>query len=192
MKPESFFRAMKMPSMLREYAQLMRPAADISLEKHVQLLKMTFDRILYSFLVIPFTAVFAALLYGSEHDATLMNVWALVYCGVFFYRIRLQRLFEEDLKHLQSAQLLAHWLPKLKNTVMLHGLGHLVFDTCRRYSDQCHTTNGSSQRVCQVFECCRFYLVCFFDHRISQALVLHHANIHFLCYWFLSLCVGGA
>lgn len=113
---------LKMPRMLREYAQLIQPPSDISPEKHAQLLKMTFERLIYGLTVMPIIATLAALFYGSQHDVLPMSIWALGYFGAYFYRKRLIREFDEDMSVLDGHTLLARWVPKLKVIVSVHGL----------------------------------------------------------------------
>ncbi len=119
---EGFFSNITMPSIMREYAQLIEPPTDISPEKHAQLLKMTFERLIYGFTVMPIIAAFAALFYGSQHDALLMSLWALGYLAAYFYRKRLIRQFDHDLRVLDGLALMARWVPKLKRIVSAHGL----------------------------------------------------------------------
>lgn len=107
----------------REYAQYLQLPSDISPEKQVQLLKISFGCLIYSLRVIPMTTIFAVLFYGSKHDATFMSVWALGYIAAFFFRKRLERLFEEDLNLLRPDIVVARWVPKLKSLVTLHGVG---------------------------------------------------------------------
>jgi signal transduction histidine kinase len=106
---------------MREYAQLIEPPTDISPEKHAQLLKMTFERLIYGFTVMPIIAMFAALFYGSKHNIWPMSVWALGYFAAYFYRIRLIRLFDQDMRELDGHALMTRWVPRLKRIVMLHG-----------------------------------------------------------------------
>ncbi len=108
---------------MREYARLIQPPTDISPEKHAQLLKMTFERLIYGFTVMPIIATFAALFYGSQHDILPMSVWALGYFAAYFYRKRLIRQFADDMKDLDGHALMSRWVPKLKSIVTLHGLG---------------------------------------------------------------------
>ena len=111
-----------MPSIVREYVQLIQPASDISPEKHAQLLKMSFERLIYGFTVMPIIATFAALFYGSQHDITLMSLWALGYVGAYFYRKRLISQFDQDMNQMGGHALMARWVPKLKRIVAVHGL----------------------------------------------------------------------
>jgi signal transduction histidine kinase/CheY-like chemotaxis protein len=112
----------KMPNMVREYAQLIQPPSDISPEKHAQLLKMTFERLIYGFTVMPIIATFAVLFYGSQHDMLPMSIWALGYVGAYFYRKRLILQFDQDMRDLDGHALMAQWVPKLKRIVSIHGL----------------------------------------------------------------------
>jgi signal transduction histidine kinase len=118
---KGFFSRIKMPSIMREYALLIEPPTDISPEKHAQLLKMTFERLIYGFTVMPIIATFAALFYGNKHDILPMSIWALGYFAAYFYRIRLIRLFDQDMQALGGHALMARWVPKLKRIVTLHG-----------------------------------------------------------------------
>ncbi len=105
-----------------EYVKLIHPPTDISPEKHAQLLKMSFERLIYGLTVMPIIATLAALFYGQQHSILLMSLWALGYVCAFFYRRRLIRQFEEDLRQLDGHALMAHWVPKLKRIVSVHGL----------------------------------------------------------------------
>ena len=105
-----------------EYVKLIHPPTDISPEKHAQLLKMSFERLIYGLTVMPIIATLAALFYGQQHSILLMSLWALGYVGAFFYRRRLIRQFEADLLQLDGHALMAHWVPKLKRIVSVHGL----------------------------------------------------------------------
>lgn len=111
-----------MPSMVREYAFYMQPAADISAEKHVQLLKMTHERLVYSFTAMPFVATFAALFYCAEHDVTWMAIWALCYCFAYFPSQRRQAQFLRDERNMPAQALLDMWRPKLSRVATMHGL----------------------------------------------------------------------
>lgn len=122
MKFASWLPTIKMPSMAREYAQLIHPPNDISADKHAQLLKMSFERLIYGFTVMPIIAALAALFYGREHSIFLMILWALGYVGAFFYRKRLIRQFSYDSQHLDGHALMSRWVPKLKRIVSVHGL----------------------------------------------------------------------
>jgi signal transduction histidine kinase/CheY-like chemotaxis protein len=119
--PKGLFSSIKMPSIMREYAQLMEPPTDISPDKHAQLLKMTFERLIYGFTVMPIIATFAALFYGNKHDILPMSLWAMGYFAAYFYRIRLIRLFDQDMRELDGHALMARWVPKLKRIVSMHG-----------------------------------------------------------------------
>ncbi len=116
----------KMPGMVREYLHYMQPAADISAEKHVQLLKMTHERLVYSFTAMPFVATFAALFYGREHDITLMAIWALGYCAAYFFSKRRAFDFNQDELNMPAREVFAVWEPKLRRTATLHGLALCV------------------------------------------------------------------
>ncbi len=116
------FKHFKLPSLMGEYVQLIQPPTDISPEKHAQLLKMSFERLIYGFTVMPIIAALAALFYGKKHDILPMSIWALGYIGAFFYRRRLIRQFEADMCELDGHALMAHWVPKLKRIVSVHGL----------------------------------------------------------------------
>jgi signal transduction histidine kinase/CheY-like chemotaxis protein len=121
MMQKGFFSWIKMPSIMREYAQLIEPPTDISSEKHAQLLKMTFERLIYGFTVMPIIASFAALFYGSQHNVLPMSIWAAGYFAAYFYRIRLIRLFDQDMRDLDGQALMRRWVPKLKRIVTVHG-----------------------------------------------------------------------
>lgn len=108
--------------MVREYAQCMRPATDISPEKHVQLLKMTHERLMYSFSAMPFVATFAALFYGNTHDIKWMAVWALGYCIAYFFSKQRISQFTHDELTMTASNLLAVWHPRLLRLATLHGL----------------------------------------------------------------------
>jgi signal transduction histidine kinase/ActR/RegA family two-component response regulator len=110
-------------NVLREYAQYMQPAKDISPEKQVQLLQMAFGCLIHSLRVIPMTVILATLFYGTKHDITYMSVWALVYVAAFFYRKRLERLLDEDIRLLSAESVVDRWIPKVKCLVTLHGIG---------------------------------------------------------------------
>lgn len=111
-----------MPSMVRDYAFHMQPATDISAEKHVQLLKMTHERLVYSFTAMPFVATFAALFYGNTNDITLMAIWAMGYCMAYFFSKRRAAQFTEDELSLKAEDLLVAWHPILLRIATLHGL----------------------------------------------------------------------
>ncbi len=121
-----FYNRIPLHSLLREYVKLIHPATDISPEKHAQLLKMTHERIAYSFSGMPIIAIFAALLYGSQRDIQLMGVWALSYCIAYIFSKRRIQQFEFDFEHMDGHALMTKWIPKLKLIVTLHGLGLCV------------------------------------------------------------------
>jgi signal transduction histidine kinase/CheY-like chemotaxis protein len=122
----SFFSSIPWPNLLREYVHLIQPAADISQEKHAQLLKMTHERMVYGFTVMPIIATFAAFFYGSKHDMRLMGIWALGYCAAYvFNKWRIQE-FDHDFSRLDGHSLMTKWVPRLKRVATLHGLGLCV------------------------------------------------------------------
>ncbi|MBS7806826.1 hybrid sensor histidine kinase/response regulator [Variovorax sp. PCZ-1] len=118
----SWLGRIQMPSMMREYAQLIHPPTDISPDKHTQLLRMSFERLIYGFTVMPIIAALAALFYGRQHSIWLMGLWAVGYVGAFFYRKRLIYEFDEDAHSMDGHAMMARWVPKLKRIVTMHGL----------------------------------------------------------------------
>ena len=112
----------KLPSMVREYAFYVQPAVDISAKKHAQLLKMTHERLAYSFLAMPFVATFAALFYGSTNDITWMAIWALGYCFAYFFSKKRCAQFTQDELEMTAENLLVCWRPKLLRVATMHGL----------------------------------------------------------------------
>ena len=50
----------------REYLTFIKPAKDISAIKHVQLLQMTHERLVYSFSAMPWVATFALFFYCQQ------------------------------------------------------------------------------------------------------------------------------
>jgi signal transduction histidine kinase len=108
--------------MLAEYRKHIVPAADISPEKNAQLLKMTHDRLVYGFNVMPIIAIFAALFYARQHDALLISTWALGYCIAYFFSKKRIREFDEDMRTLDGHALMEKWVPRLKRIVTIHGL----------------------------------------------------------------------
>ncbi len=120
---KAWMSKIKPPNVVYEYASYMQLASDVSLEKHVQLLNIAFDSLIFSLRVIPVTAALGAFFYGRSHDMTFMCIWALGYLIASMYRKRLQRFFEEDSAHLSAELFIARWVPKLKRIVTLHGMG---------------------------------------------------------------------
>jgi signal transduction histidine kinase/CheY-like chemotaxis protein len=108
--------------LLREYAALITPAADLSAAKHVQLLKMTHARLHFSLTMLPFVSTFAVLFYGRSHDAIWLAPWAIGYCiAYWFSRARMQQ-FLQDEQSLAPELVFAQWLPRLKRVATFHGL----------------------------------------------------------------------
>jgi signal transduction histidine kinase len=117
-----YFNKIKMPNIANARDQQIHPANGISSEKHVQLLKMSFDRLIYGFAVMPIVAIFAALFYGSQHNILPMIAWALVYCWAYFYRKRLVQKFDHDMRQLDDDAFVVLWINRLKRLVTLHVL----------------------------------------------------------------------
>jgi signal transduction histidine kinase len=105
-----------------DYRAHLQLAADIAPQKHAQLLKMSFERLIYGLTVMPLIAFFAVLFYGSQREMLPMSLWALGYGAAFFYRKRLSRQFNDDMVLLDGASMMARWVPKLKLIVTVHGL----------------------------------------------------------------------
>jgi signal transduction histidine kinase/CheY-like chemotaxis protein len=109
-----------------EYAKLVKPAEDISAVKHVQLLKMTHERLVYSFSAMPWIATFAMLFYRQEHNqdyqSVPMAIWAIGYCLAYWFSQRRAREFEDDAAALDAQVMFDKWYPKLKWVATLHGL----------------------------------------------------------------------
>jgi signal transduction histidine kinase/CheY-like chemotaxis protein len=110
------------PGIVLEYAKLIQPASDLSPEKHVQLLKMTHDRLIYSFTAMPFVSTFAAFFYGTVSDMRLMGLWALGYCIAYFFSAHRQRQFEADEKQMEAKDVFDKWAARLKRVATYHGL----------------------------------------------------------------------
>jgi signal transduction histidine kinase/CheY-like chemotaxis protein len=108
--------------MLSEYKKHIRPASDISPEKHAQLLKMTHERLVYSFKGMPVLAVFGTLFYAQQHDGLPLGLWSLGYCIAYILSRNRNREFEADMRSLDAQALIARWEPKIKGAVTIHGL----------------------------------------------------------------------
>ncbi len=110
----------------REYMFFMKPAEDLSATKHVQLLKMTHERLIYSFSAMPWVATFAMLFYCQEHhqeyQSVPMAIWAIGYCLSHWFGQRRARTFEHDEKNLDAKVMFDRWYPRLMRVATLHGL----------------------------------------------------------------------
>ncbi len=106
----------------REYLSLIKPAEDISAIKHVQLLKMTHERLVYSFSAMPWVATFAMLFYSREHQSVWMAIWATGYCLNYWFGQRRARAFAHDEKNLDAKIMFDRWYPRLMRVATLHGL----------------------------------------------------------------------
>jgi signal transduction histidine kinase/CheY-like chemotaxis protein len=120
----------------RDYVQHMQPAADVPAEKHAQLLEMTHERLVYSFMAMPFVSVFAALFYTRHHLSWPMLIWALGYCAAYFFSRKRILQFQQDRERLPVEEFLAIWRKRLKRVAGLHGLalcGPLIFTANHPY-----------------------------------------------------------
>lgn len=108
--------------LVQVYRYHLTPAQDISLARHVQLLEMTHDRLVYSFNAMPFVALAAVGFYGSSHDATWLALWGWGYCAAFFVSQRRLRAYQRDKTQLDPQELLPRWHNKLSRVAGLHGL----------------------------------------------------------------------
>lgn len=106
----------------REYVRLITPAADLSPVKHVQLLKMTHERLVYSFSAMPWVATFALMFYTREHQSVLMSIWAIGYCIAYWFSQHRARTFAHDEASLDAQVMLDRWYPRFKRIATLHGL----------------------------------------------------------------------
>ena len=106
----------------REYATLIKPAADISAVKHVQLLRMTHERLVYSFSAMPWVATFAMLFYSREHQSVWMGMWAIGYCLAYWFSQHRARAFDHDEATLDAQVMLDRWYPRFNRIATLHGL----------------------------------------------------------------------
>ena len=105
----NLFKRFALPGMLGEYVQLIQPASDISAEKHAQLLRMSHERMVYGFTVMPIIATFAAFFYGSQHDMLPMGLWALGYCLAYVFNKRRIQQFDLDFSQMDGHLLMAKW-----------------------------------------------------------------------------------
>jgi signal transduction histidine kinase/CheY-like chemotaxis protein len=105
-----------------DYRKHMQIAPDISASRHVQLMEMTHERLVYSFVAMPFVSLAATLFHGSQADPSLLGVWALGYCIAYFVSQYRQRAYQADKASLTDQQLLDRWIPKLKRVAGIHGL----------------------------------------------------------------------
>jgi signal transduction histidine kinase/CheY-like chemotaxis protein len=110
----------------REYVTLIKPAEDISAIKHVQLIKMTHERLVYSFSAMPWVATFAMMFYCQEHyeeyKSVPMAIWAVGYCLAYWFSLRRAQEFENDVAALDPQVMFDQWYPRLKRVATLHGL----------------------------------------------------------------------
>jgi signal transduction histidine kinase/CheY-like chemotaxis protein len=110
----------------REYVFFMKPAVDLSAIKHVQLLKMTHERLVYSFTAMPWVATFSMLFYCQEHyqdyQSVPMAIWAIGYCLAYWFSQHRARAFEHDEKNLDAQVMFDRWYPRLMRVATLHGL----------------------------------------------------------------------
>ena len=106
----------------REYLSFIKPAEDLSAIKHVQLLKMTHERLVYSFTAMPWVATFAMLFYTREHQSVGMAIWAIGYCLNYWFGQRRARAFARDEKNLDAQIMFDRWYPRLMRVATLHGL----------------------------------------------------------------------
>jgi signal transduction histidine kinase/CheY-like chemotaxis protein len=113
--------AARMP-FVADYRKHMQIAPDISASRHVQLMEMTHERLVYSFTAMPFVSLAATLFHGSKADPTLLGLWALGYCIAYFVSQTRQRAYQADKTSLSHQQLLDRWIPTLKRVAGLHGL----------------------------------------------------------------------
>lgn len=105
-----------------DYRKHMLIAEDISASRHVQLMEMTHERLIYSFRAMPFVCLAATLFHGSKADPSLLGLWALGYCVGYFVSQFRQKLYLADKATLNEQQLLDRWIPRLKRVAGLHGL----------------------------------------------------------------------
>ncbi len=105
-----------------DYRKHMQIAPDITASRHVQLMEMTHERLVYSFVAMPFVGLAATLFHGSKADPTLLGLWALGYCVAYFVSQQRQRTYQVDKASLKDQELIDRWIPKLKRVAGLHGL----------------------------------------------------------------------
>jgi signal transduction histidine kinase/CheY-like chemotaxis protein len=113
--------AAKIP-FVADYRKHMQIAPDISGSRHVQLLEMTHERLIYSFTAMPFVCLAATLFHARQADATWLGLWALGYCMAYFLSQARKWAYQADKALLTPEQLLDRWIPKLKRVAGLHGL----------------------------------------------------------------------
>ena len=106
----------------REYLSFIKPAEDLSAIKHVQLLKMTHERLVYSFTAMPWVATFAMLFYAREYQSVGMAIWAIGYCLNYWFSQRRASAFARDEKNLDAQIMFDRWYPRLMRVATLHGL----------------------------------------------------------------------
>ena len=106
----------------KEYLKHITPASDISPAKHVQLLKMTHERLVYSFSAMPWVGTFSFLFYNREFSSPLLAIWAIGYCLAYWFSQQRARDFERDEAQMDPQAMFDRWYPKLKMSATLHGL----------------------------------------------------------------------
>jgi signal transduction histidine kinase/CheY-like chemotaxis protein len=106
----------------RDYALHVRPAADIPAQKHVQLLEMTHERLVYSFMAMPFVSVFATLFYMRHEFSWAMIAWTAGYCAAYFLSRWRKAEFRSDRHRLPAEEFLPIWRARLKRVAGWHGL----------------------------------------------------------------------
>jgi signal transduction histidine kinase len=95
---------------------------EISPERRVQLLDMSYARMLWGIGAMQFVAVCITGFYSLEHDATRLAFWMAGYMLIFLFSRIQRRAYMRDQAAMPAAAFLARWKPRLETLALVHGL----------------------------------------------------------------------